>query len=541
MSESPNSGARAWLAPMSIFVVALAVRLAYLHSVATAPFFDNLVTNAARYDEWARLILEGHAPRPPFEQAAGYAYFIALIYRLSGAALSNVYVTQALLDAAAAALLVPLGTRLFDRPSGVIAALLAALYGPLILSCGELVPATLPVFLVIAALAGLAAEQWIIAGVIWGLAVAVRSELLVGLPFLLLAAAARRHLGAATRVGFGMAIGLVFVLTLNTGSGTSSAWLPQSGGLNLWLGNNPNADGVSPFITPELEPTADAIRTTAGGDARLADRLFRNQAEQFIGDNPWAAVALGFKKLVWTFTNRELPNTSDPDWQSSYSWLFRLPALPLSFGMVLPFALAGLPSLRRKSVPVLMAPVSIALMTCVVFFTNGRFRLIMLPSLLLLAGLTVRSVRTTWRDRRTIVLSAALAGLGIVLAWSDAWGVHSYRIPEIDINTGAMEREAGHIDAAIDYLRRGLSERSGDAIGTVHLALAYEQANLLPEALNTYIGGLLANPHDATLNERSAGFFKRHHLDAALLARFLGSADENERETILNQLVDSFG
>ena len=162
-----------------------------------------------------------------------------------------------------------------------------------------------------------------------------------------------------------------------------------------------------------------------------------------------------WKKLLWTVTDRELPNTDDIEWVTAHSWLFWRPLFPLSFGMVLPLALAGAVLMGRqwREHPSLAGLLVAGLMTGVVFFTNARFRLILVPPVLLLAAIAIDrlpAMLATWKRTRRAVLGPATAFVaGLVLAWGNFYGVHTYRIPQISVNTGAMEREAGHFDSAV--------------------------------------------------------------------------------------------
>src|SRR5439155_7677545 len=163
-----------------------------------------------------------------------------------------------------------------------------------------------------------------------------------------------------------------------------------SGGFNLWLGNNPDADGVNPFLSGPREGVVRAVAAQAT-DAVDADRLYRQRAVSFWRDEPHAAIRLVWKKLLWTWTDRELPNTGDIEWETSQSALFHWRGFPLRLGIVLPLAAAGALLLGHewRGLVLLAAPVAIPLATSVLFFTNARFRLVMVPSLLLLAAAAI--------------------------------------------------------------------------------------------------------------------------------------------------------
>jgi len=64
-----------------------------------------------------------------------------------------------------------------------------------------------------------------------------------------------------------------------------------SGGFNLWLGNNPDADGVNPFISGPREGVVRVL-TAQATDAVEADRLYRQRAVSFWRDEPRAAIRL---------------------------------------------------------------------------------------------------------------------------------------------------------------------------------------------------------------------------------------------------------
>lgn len=562
---------------LSIGTAALLVRMLYLASVADAPFIHNLQTNPARYDTWAKLILNGQAPAPPFDQAPGYPYLLALIYAVAGPSASAVRGVQAAMDAltciaialAAMRVAAPRAGRSLALRPGIIAGLLAVAYGPFIYFTGELLPATSSLLALSGAVTAALYGRWYAAGLAFAVATGLRLETLIGLP--LLVATAWRSGSRHACLAVSLPVLLVPLALCGMNLNATGRWsAPTTGsGLNLWLGNNPHADGVSPFVSGPLAPIADRARTQANADPLATDALLRVQAIDFWREFPRQAVGLAYKKLRWTLSGRELPNTSDIEWQESYSWMFRVPGLPLGLGVVLALALAALPELlptwqglpgparvRRRtpplrqatgerkrpktttapagpaedgyaSHPVLLLAIGpcIALVTGVVFFTNARFRLPMLPTLLVLAGMAVDQTWTLlpqWRrHQRRLAAMAAAAGFGVWLAYSDPYDVWSYRIAEIDVNTGSVEREAGNYTRAADYLRRALRSTPDDEIAWVHLALALEQQGDPPAAAEAYLDGLARSSGRQHLPDMARRFFARHHLNLSDLQNFL--------------------
>jgi 4-amino-4-deoxy-L-arabinose transferase-like glycosyltransferase len=543
-----------------IFSVAVLVRLAYLLSIRDAYFFQHPQTEALHYHEWARLILGGSgAPAAPFEQAPGYPYFVAAIYALLGPRPVAVAGAQILLDTCTCLLVARLAGGWFGSRAGLLAGLLAAAYGPLVYFSAQLLPATAFVFLVLAAMAAALSAgaappprrgaapatadwPWALAACLWGLALCVRSEAVLAFPVVLFDAGRRGGRRALLAMALVLTAFLAVPLALN--STRSGRFVPftTSDGVNLWLGNNPHADGVNPFVYGPLSDV-DAIVRTHAADAVDADQRFRARALDFWQTQPAAAGWLLWKKFLWTWTDRELPNTSDIEWETTQSWLFRFPWLPLRFGAILPLALVGIVLLGGGLLPctLLAAPVAIGLGTSLLFFTNARFRLVLVPALLVLAAAALDRLPRLGRERPARIAVAVLAAvLGLYAAWGDPYGVRRYRVPQILVNTGILEREAGHFDAAIQLLRDGLRDDPHDDIGWIHLALALEQSGRSGEALQAYFSALaLADSSDA--REMAARFFVRHGLDATLVDAYLAAPNATVRTDIAAQAARRLG
>jgi Dolichyl-phosphate-mannose-protein mannosyltransferase len=452
-------GERAWFVGF-VVVAALLVRALYLLSIRDAPFFLHLQTEPARYDAWAQGIVRGVAPfHPPLDEAPAYPYFVAAVYACVGHRVVAVAALQAALDACSAGAVALVARRVLGARAGWVAGVLYAAYGPLVYFTGQLEPATLGVLAVSIALActptgrgddAASLRAWSWAGVAWAAALLVRSEMLFALPVVAFAAARAGGRPAALRAIAAPAVLLAASLTLNAASSGHVVLLTTGSGVNLWIGNNPSADGVSPFLHGTMLVTAHDVEARAR-DAVEADALFRGHAWAFVRGEPARALHLLVRRLVWLFGDRELPNSADIAWQTAQSWLFAwLPAFPLRFGPVFAVALAGL-VLRAKELRravVLAAPVAVAVAVAALFFTNARFRLVMSPSLLVLAAGGVDGAIDAARargalarddDTKRLLLRSGMALLvGALVAFSGFEGLNSYRIDEIDQNTRAI-------------------------------------------------------------------------------------------------------
>jgi 4-amino-4-deoxy-L-arabinose transferase-like glycosyltransferase len=469
-------GLRAWAAKrpwLVVFAAALVVRVLYVVSIRGAYFFDHLVTEPDFYDGWANAIVSGDAPvHLPFDEAPGYAYFVALIYAIVGRSLLAVVLVQAVLGAAACAAIAQVARRLGGERAGWLAGGIAALYGPFIYFTGQLEPAALAVAATSLALAAMPDQdarprRWILAGAAWAVALAIRSELALCVPFAIAHAWLSAGRRAAARVAAVPAVLLAVSLAANTAASGHPVLLTNGAGVNLWLGNNPDADGVNPFVHGRLGAVVNEVEASTT-DPVERDRAFRTHAELSAG--------LLVKKLIWTFSSRELPNAADIHWQTEQSWLYHRPVFPLAFALVFPLACVGAVLLGRRwrEHVVLLGPIAAALAACVVFFTNARFRLVMLPPLIVLAGFALeplaRAVRYPRRDLRHTLRVALGIALGILIAWPSYYDVAHFRVAQIDANTGDLEARAGHLDAAIMYLRSAVANDPDDVAARLELA-----------------------------------------------------------------------
>ena len=136
-----------WLL-LAVLACGFALRAANLAATSSSPFFTRPVLDGQVYDEWGMAIRAGTAPSEPFYQDPLYPYFLAGIYSVFGHSYTAVYVIQFLFGVVLLWLIFDTTRMVFDRRSGIVAALLAALNKPLIFYEGQIEKTTLAVFLV---------------------------------------------------------------------------------------------------------------------------------------------------------------------------------------------------------------------------------------------------------------------------------------------------------------------------------------------------------------------------------------------------------
>ena len=172
-------------------------------------------------------------------------------------------------------------------------------------------------------------------------------------------------------------------------------FLTSHAGLNFYIGNNPDAEGV--FRAPAgtgialADQIADsrAIAETAAGRALRPSEVsayWSEKARAFIREHPLRFATLSARKLLLAFDARELSDLQDYGTADRFNPLMRLP-WP-SFAILGPLAVAGIllaPPRRQRWVVVLW--ILTYLSGLATFFVNARYRLPLLSVGFVLAAL----------------------------------------------------------------------------------------------------------------------------------------------------------
>lgn len=361
-----------------LFLVALAARGVYLCQYANSPFFWVPSLDTLYHDLLARAIAAGRGDPNAFFRAPLYYYFLGGVYRLFGHSFWSARLVQALIGSASCVLLFLLGRRFFRPSVALLAAGMMALYGPLIFFDGELLTPVLEVFLDLCflLLAARAIEsrsrwEWLVAGLVLGLSAITRPNVLVVTPIALAWIWTRRTreqprraaLTAAALFVAGAALAPALVTARNYRLTGDPVFIASQGGVNLFVGNRPEADGFTPS-TPRRYHFAGPYEDSVGlygrraAEEALGRPLSASQAQtywvrrvlQWWRHDPLSALKLTGKKCVLVWTHREIRNNLAYDFVRAE--FARCLWFTFGFWFAGPFGLLGMAlAWRQASVP----------------------------------------------------------------------------------------------------------------------------------------------------------------------------------------------
>ena len=418
------------LAPFIITLIALFVRVYYLSEIGShSPYFRSEILVAEVHHEWAKDILAGSTGAysfEPFIRAPLYPYLLAGLYAIFGADMLIPRLFQLLISAGLTYLIYRTGERVFGTTAGMISALIWAFYGPEIFFAGELFETSLAaamlfgLFLIwdIAVSKG-TIWNFIIAGAVLGLSALMKPNALILLPLLagyFLLKRKKLNLCWKNLVYF-ISVCLIVIAPVtirNYIEGEEFVPIAAYGGLNIFIGNNVDSDGVSAVMPEWIEVESDhkwgrahhATALTALSVRKASElagkqltpaqssRYWRNQALKFVLNRPAKFISLNLKKIVLFFNGFEYGNTRDLYFGRQYSGLLSIllwdfNGIKFPFGLILPFAGLGIfyaYKLKVQSRDTLAIFLVGAVLSATLIFVCARFRMNAIPFMVIFAG-----------------------------------------------------------------------------------------------------------------------------------------------------------
>ena len=472
MSEIGGSGRHAPGIPLRgtlvVAAVALAARLVHFLSILGEPLSNWPVVDARWHHLWAGLVSGGDLTAyAPFFRAPLYPWTLGLWYALFGADPRTGAALSIILSTGAAVVFYRLASRKLSPAWAMAAGLTWALWGTDIFYSGTLLITPLFTLLILAAFLALDTGRRGPGWLLLGLACIARPSALLLLPpaFLMLKPGARHLLAFASPI--------LAVWGLNAAAGDAGTVISSQGGINLYLGNGPEADGYTAFAPASTVGAGDDGDLPYEDNVQLASaagmpegwtpsRISASWTGRTLGyaaSHPLAAASLLGRKLAYTLSPVEIPSNYDPYYFRRFSPLLSVLLVPAPAALpfllllaMLPGALAAGRLTREESL--LLAWSGLVLAAGLIFFTTARFRLPAVPFLLLF--LMMRVSRRPGRALRLCPAGLA-AGAILALATGGTVGTGGVNMPFFD---GLAHWEAGDDGGAERLFLESISRAS---------------------------------------------------------------------------------
>jgi tetratricopeptide (TPR) repeat protein len=571
---------------LSIFAVAMLVRLVHVLQIRGAPFFSVLMGDSHGYDLWAQRIAAGDwLGQEVFYQAPLYPYVLGIIYSIGGRHLLLVRIVQIVIGSASCALLALAVSRLFSPPpglargpatgegrrAGIIAGLMLALYAPAIFFDGLLQKSVLDVFFVCLALWIIAtvstaenaatAEKnisrpspraprlnlWLALGVTMGGLALTRENALVLIAVILVwsivGTPTRRtpnaeRLRRAALFLCGLAMVLLPVAARNAYVGGGFFITTSQFGPNLYIGNNPSADGTYQSLrfgrgAPEYErQDATELAERALGrklSAAEVSSFWTDRALDFITTQPGRWLRLMARKFALLWNATEMLDTESQEAHAEWSWPLRIGGIVGHFGILVPLAVFGLlVTWPMGSRLWLLCALTIAYAASVlVFYVFARYRYPLVPLLIVFAAAGLSRLRGPLPKPQYL---AALAAVVVFTNWPLLSKTLMRAVTETNLAV-ALQAE-GRLDEATGHYNRAIALQPDYAPAYNNLATALRATGRIDDAIATYERALGLRPDYGeahynlanALNEAGRPQEAARHFQAALQT-MRGSAD----------------
>jgi tetratricopeptide (TPR) repeat protein len=454
METADQTKSIARFSPAIIIFIAVLLRIAYFAEIVHTPAFSHPIYDPEYNAYWARGIATDDWTVPagvndpeitstPHGRPPGYPWFLSAIYLLFGVNDYAPRIVQMSLGVLNALLLYLLGKRIFGNAVGLTAGLLMATYWAFPYFEGILTYPSLAVFLILCLL--LTLERWrltpsmskvITAGALLGCFALLRPNVLLFAPVLALWMGCllfRMHARWKTTflslllLALSCTIVLIPAFVRNYLVARDFVFISAYGGINLYVGNHPDASLVEPRI-PELTELAGIENWTCFDYPAivrgLADRegwespsfsqangYFYRKAFSFIQDDPGLFFKNLFVKTLLFWGPHEITNDTVMEYDKQYSTVLRfLPGFPwfaalFVFGslrvMVRPTLLRASPHRNQLAIVTLLwLYVATYFLSVIIYFVAGRYRMPVLPVMLLFGAVGIIELLNSLFSRR---------------------------------------------------------------------------------------------------------------------------------------------
>jgi tetratricopeptide (TPR) repeat protein len=518
---------------LGLFLLSFVIRLIYLSQIKLNPYFDTPQIDALWHYDWAKEIAAGDwMGREVFFRGPLYPYFLGVWYALFGESFYLPRLIQIIIGSLSCVLIFLLAKKLFNKPVGLIASLIACFYAPFIYFDAELLIPVLLIFLdltmillLLSAEVRLKKRWWFVAGIVLGLSAIARPNILIFVPFVLLWICIRfweknkNTIIPSTLLFLLGGILIISPVTIrNWVVGKDLVLISSQGGINFFIGNNYESDGKTATAAPGSLPYdgyKDNIWITS---VKLAERsvgrklkpseisdFWFKQGFDFIRTHPLKYLGLLGKKLYYFWNSYEIESNKNIYFFSRWSSLLRLllwdHLLRFPFGIICPLAILGLILNAKywKKYFLLYAFVFSYMLSVILFFVTSRFRLPVVPFLIIFASYSICWLVDRIRKGRTrsLLLSLSILIPLFLITNSNFFGVKQTDLSRTYNNLGIVYNKKGWHQSAIAIYQEGLAINPNSAELHRSLGHTYYQRGDAQKAIKEYEQAVYLDPQMA--------------------------------------------
>lgn len=518
-----------------IFALTFLLRLLSLSRLTASPFLLPAGSDMHFYDQWAKEILSGHwTDYRAFYGLPLYAYGLALIYEMFGSGLFVPGLIQAGLDAGTAVLIYKICVFIFRAAEPPIATRHVHLSTVAAVGCAVgwtlfvpaqgysiiLMPTAAAVFvfwflmcIILNRETAPLPRHGFIFGLVAGFAAMGAATSLVLIPLALAALFTkwprmpRRTPATAALVLAGALAGSSPCWVHNFFIARDPVFLSAHGGINFWLGNNPEAAGYPSFPglhAGQSELLRDSIETAEAASGRELKRsevsnYWSAKARSYIAANPGAWSRLMARKIANFWNAFEYDDLGVIRNLGEHGVLFP----GLHFGVVAIFGLAGLLFVWNGFTQSrwIAAAIALQMLAILPVFVTERYRLVVVPGLLILAALGLARL---WDDfargayRHAGLQLVAIAGSAFLVTMPrhdpTLWALEAYNAGRLALELNDLPRAQRELQRAHNLVPE--NAETNFALGNLRFAQGDTNA-----AKNSYQAALKADPkHKGALN-----------------------------------------
>ena len=551
-----------------LFFAAFSIRLIHLTEIRESPFYDSPIVDALTHHEEAMRLVGGggEVPSGPYWKAPLYPWFLAAVYAVAGNGAFAPRLLQFLLGSLSPILVFLIARRVFGSATAWVAAGITAIYPLFYYFEGQLLIPPVTIVLILTALLLLLGTPQsrrpilfaLAAGLVIGLAALARSQILLFVPlagFWLFTHVDRYHRPFNGRRGAAALAGFLIPIILLVGGVTirnktvtgESVFLTANSGINFYVGNGPDSDGMSAVpVGSRWQRLKRMARVADDGEMDVShsrrSTWYFSEVFRFARAEPQAFLTLQLRKLYLFWSSLEIRNNIDIYFFRQWSGMLRLSVgrfgtIGLPYALLAPLALTAIlipPSRvtaggQRRARTLLVLYVFGYMAAVCAFFVCTRFRMPVLPVLICFAAdAAVRSASTLKRVgvlgllRPARPLGAVFTFLLLAVLFNlDLGGVrHTLPSARDELNLAASLRARGDGAEAIAAVYRGLAIDRSDPDAYHLLGVLCGESGHLDHAVEALRKALVHDPEYATAHHALGITYRNQHKGRLALEAF---------------------